>query len=246
MAEINGWNYLFHETLGSTNDEAQKYCLVPNRKTIVRAETQTSGRGRRGRKWISDKGNLFFSMALEFELKNIGSLVLISALSIAQTLEELDNTQDIKLKWPNDVLLNRKKVSGILIEKGNGNYMIVGIGINIVSSPDDKDLIYPTTSLAQCKINCTADKFLNRFMIKFEQNLSLVQQNKKDYLQNEWLQRASNLGKEILVHGEKKDETGFFAGIDENMCLLLKQNNQIKKIMVGDVFLIKDDNYAGI
>lgn len=246
MAKIGDWDYLFYKTLSSTNDEAQKYCLVPNKKTVIRAEKQTAGRGRRGRIWQSNPGNLFFSLALEFELKNIGQLVLISALSVAQTLEKTGVSQNIKLKWPNDVLLDGKKISGILIEKSNGNYLIVGIGVNIVSAPENKAILYPTTSLAESGINCSAEDFLREFMLKFEQNLTLSKQNKREYLQNEWLKRAYNLGEKIIVRGEKNDETGTFSGIDKDMCLLLKQDNIIKRILVGDVFFIKDDTNAGI
>lgn len=246
MAEICGWNYKLYKTLGSTNDEARKYCLEPDKKTIIRAQTQTSGRGRKGRSWISLDGNLFFSLAFEFEIKKFGLLVLISALSIAQTLEKSSSANDIKLKWPNDVLLNNKKISGILIEKGEGNYMIVGIGVNIVASPQNDDILYPTTSLAQNSIHCNADDFLQKFMTEFEKNLALIAENKNEYLRKEWLNRASNLGKPIIIRGEKNDEAGIFAGIDENMCLLLKQGNEIKKILVGDVFFAKEQPNAGI
>ena len=246
MAEINGWNYLFYETLGSTNDEARKYCLLPHRKTLIRAAMQTDGRGRRGRQWISNAGNLFFSLALEFELKNSGMLVLISALSVAQALEKLNKSQDIKLKWPNDVLLNRKKISGILIEKGEGDYLIVGVGVNIVSAPENHELLYPTTSLLQNGIDCSAEDFLRAFVHEFNLNLASVEQNRKEYLQSEWLKRAYNLGEKIVIHGEKNDEVGTFVGIDENMCLLLQQKGKIKKILVGDVFFTKDNVHAGI
>ena len=138
MTEIEDWNYISLGQIKSTNDEARQYCIEPNQKTIVRAESQTAGRGRRGRKWASGKGNLYFSMAFEFDLKNVGNLVMISSLSLAQVIEEYNPNARPSLKWPNDVLINNCKLSGILIEKGEGNYVIMGIGINVATTPKKK------------------------------------------------------------------------------------------------------------
>ncbi len=238
MAEFKNWDYHFYDVLGSTNDEAQKYCSVSSQRNIIRAKIQTSGRGRRGRQWISESGNLFFSLVFEFEIKNIGALVLISALSLAQTIEKFNSKADIKLKWPNDVLLNNKKVSGILLEKAKENYIIVGIGVNIVSAPQNNELIYQATSLKQNAINCTADDFLHNFITQFDKNLEQIE--RKTQLKDEWLKRAAGINKKITVKQETAEETGIFYGIDENMCLLLKKDDKIKKILVGDVFFTEE------
>ena len=239
MAEIAGWTYLFYDELGSTNDEALKFCKTSEQKILVRAKTQTAGRGRRGRKWISSAGNLFFSLVFEYDIKNLGLLVLISALSVVQTIEKIAPNTNIKLKWPNDVLLNGAKLSGILLEKGENNYMVVGIGINITSSPKDADLLYKTTSLSEENITCSSDDFLEKFLVEFNYNLGFIEKNKKNILRQEWLKRAAGLGKEIIIRQENTTLTGIFSGIDDDMSLLLKQEDKISKIMVGDLFFLR-------
>lgn len=237
MADILDWKYFYYEAVGSTNDEIKRFCYEPEQRIVVRAGMQTAGRGRRGRNWISRQGNLFFSLALEFDLKKIGYLVLISALSLAQVIEKINPEIELKLKWPNDVLLKNAKVSGILLEKGEGNYIIIGIGVNIASAPEGDELLYKAISLNECGIDCSADKFLRLFLEEFNHNLDYIGQNKYAKLQKEWLKRAFGINERIVVKQEKKLQEGIFIGIDENMALLLKKNEKIEKIMVGDVFL---------
>lgn len=236
MTELEGWNYIALKTVGSTNDEAKKYCLGFQQKNVIRADKQTAGRGRRGRTWISDLGNLFFSLSFEFDLKNVGALVMTSALSLAQAVEKYSSNIKPQLKWPNDVLLNGKKMSGILLEKGDGNYVIVGIGVNVVSAPENENLLYQATSLRENGIVCTSEEFLGAYLREFNQNLELVENNKQSNLQAEWLNRAYGLGQSIIVRRENEEEKGIFSGIDENMALLLKQDEKIKRILVGDIF----------
>lgn len=241
MTEIEDWNYISLGQIKSTNDEARQYCIEPNQKTIVRAESQTAGRGRRGRKWASGKGNLYFSMAFEFDLKNVGNLVMISSLSLAQVIEEYNPNARPSLKWPNDVLINNCKLSGILIEKGEGNYVIMGIGINVATTPKKKYLLYKATSLHENDINCTAEEFLIAYVKKFNQNMMLLQKAQKLMLRGEWLKRACGIGQQITVCRENKVERGIFVGIDENMALLLNNRGRISKILAGDVFFNNGD-----
>ncbi len=245
MVKISGWEYFCYDELKSTNDEAKHFCQYPHRQIIIQAKTQTAGRGRRGRSWISENGNLFFSLVLEFDIKNIGSLVLISALSIAQTLEKLTQNKSIKLKWPNDVLLNGAKLSGILLEKGDGEYIIVGIGVNIVSSPKN-NMLYKATSLSEENIHISADEFLKRFLTEFNQNLDALKNNKLSQLRRDWLNRTIGLNEKVIIRQENTTKEGIFIGIDENMALLLQQNETLSKIMVGDLFLEKDTSDDGI
>ena len=109
---------------------------------------------------------MFLSLALPFDLKNCGALVLVSGLALLQAVKQLDPAADIVLKWPNDVLLNGAKISGILLEKGVGDYMIIGIGVNLKAAPENGTL-YRVTSLLQAGIvtDCRAfmEKYLNCF-----------------------------------------------------------------------------------
>lgn len=236
MALNDKWVYYLEDEVASTNDEIQKYCNEPNKYVVVCAKKQTAGRGRRGRNWSSCDGNLFFSMAFEYELQKSGELAFAASLSLLQAIKKISPNTGVKLKWPNDVLLNNAKVSGILLEKGAEKYMIIGVGVNIADSPKLADAVYKITSLAECGIKISAIKFLQLFMESFSQNLSLLQTRGFAVLREEWLKNAKNLEKEIIIRQNGKEEKGIFMGIDENAALLLKTPVGIKKILAGDVF----------
>ncbi|MBP5215339.1 MAG: biotin--[acetyl-CoA-carboxylase] ligase [Alphaproteobacteria bacterium] len=230
------WKIVCFEEVGSTNDVAQQYSSQGVAgKTVIRALSQTAGRGRRGRSWQSLQGNLFFSLLLEFAVEQSAKLVLASSLSVLETVKKFSNKADVCLKWPNDVLLNGAKVCGILLEKGAGKYMIIGIGVNVKQSPKSGDLLYPTTSLAEANIEVTPEDFLESFLADFDKNL----QREFAELREIWLKYATGVGKEIAVRQNGKDEKGIFCGIDENGNLLLQNKNGLKKIMAGDVFFIE-------
>ena len=177
----------------------------------------------------------------EYDLRNVGDLVMISSLSLAQAIENYNSEVSPSLKWPNDVLINNCKLSGILIEKGEGNYVIMGIGVNVVTTPKKKYLLYKATSLHENGINCTAEEFLIAYVKKFNQNMLSLQKAQKLMLRGEWLKRACGIGQMIAVCRNNKLERGIFVGIDENMALLLNQRGKISKILAGDIFFNHGD-----
>ena len=154
----------------STNNTAIRLIKNGNEYGIVSSETQTDGKGQRGNKWISKKGNLFISIFFkinsEISIKNITNL----NLSILKNIISNKVKENIKVKLPNDILINKKKVCGILQEiiyQNDHKYLIVGIGINIVNCPNI--LNYPTTYLnnySKKKINKI--KMINKIILYFE------------------------------------------------------------------------------
>ena len=138
--------------VNSTNDLAIK--IINNSKNksgIVIANNQKKGRGRYGKKWISFKGNIFVSIFFDFEKKKI-SLKKMTYLNcfLIKKLLSLYYKKRISIKAPNDLLINKKKISGILqeiVNKDKKKYMVVGIGINLIKSPNIKG--YPTTNLSE-------------------------------------------------------------------------------------------------
>ncbi len=235
------WQIITLGKVGSTNDEIKKYCTEKGKYVVLRAIKQTSGRGRRGRSWCSIEGNLFFSLALEMPLSKLGMLVVIASLSLHQVIKNLNSQAEVKLKWPNDVLLDGAKVSGMLLEKGPLDYIIVGIGVNIAKHPDNAEMLYPTTSLQEAGIHITAEEFMAQYLQKFEQNMELLQAGKDDILRNQWLKCAKGVGEKIAVRQEEGEQSGIFRGIDENAHLLLEKANEICHIRVGDVFYIEKE-----
>ena len=144
---IKNFNY---KCVNSTNDIAINLIKKKNiRAGLVLAEKQKKGRGQRGKKWISNKGNLFVSIFFSLDKINLTlkQLTKFNANLVIKLISQYCNKK-IKLKSPNDIMINKKKICGILqetIKKNNVQYLIVGIGLNLVNSPQiDK---YPTTSL---------------------------------------------------------------------------------------------------
>jgi len=161
----------------STNNTAIRLIRRGIDSGVVSADAQIKGKGQRGNKWISKKGNLFisifFKINTELSLKKITTI----NLSILKKIISSQIARKIYIKLPNDILIDKKKVSGILQEimyKNNNKYLIVGIGINITSSPNVRN--YPTTYL-----NKYRKKKINKIRIINKIKLNFEKQYKNNY-----------------------------------------------------------------
>jgi BirA family biotin operon repressor/biotin-[acetyl-CoA-carboxylase] ligase len=162
--------------VNSTNNTAIRIIKNSNFKFgMVTADTQLSGKGQYGKKWISNKGNLFVSFFHEIKNVNISlsTLTKINCLLVKKTIEKYYKKKII-FKKPNDLLINKKKISGILqeiISVSGNKFLIVGIGVNLIKSPKIKN--YPTTNLSEL-INKSINKinFENELKVIFVKNLS--------------------------------------------------------------------------
>ena len=169
---IKNFNY---KNVNSTNDVAINLIKKNNYKAgFVIAENQKKGRGQRGKKWISYKGNLFVSIFFSLEKINLNlkKLTKINANLIIKLIS-FYYKKKIRLKLPNDILINKKKICGILqetIQKNDVQYLIVGIGLNLVKSPKIKD--YPTTNLYDLtKLKISVNKISKELKIIYKQFL---------------------------------------------------------------------------
>ncbi len=231
------WHFFEYDEISSTNDQAKALTANEKEKFVVIAKNQTAGRGRRGRNWKSFEGNLFFSIALPNQEQQNTALVLISSLAILETIKKLDNHIKVELKWPNDVLLNDKKISGILLEKGQREYMIIGIGVNIKISPVSEDLIYPVTSLAEEGIKISPQSFMTTYIYFFDKLINTFEREGMIFIVREWMKYAKGVGSNIIVRLPKTDKEGKFAGLaDDDGSLILQTSSGKEKITVGDVF----------
>ena len=157
----------FYKKVGSTNDLAIKKIKLGITKGIIIADYQKKGRGQHGKKWLSFKGNLFITIF--FKIKdniNIKKISILNCKIIKQTLFKFIKKK-ISIKPPNDLLINKKKICGILQEIKFNNevkFLIIGIGINLIKNPKIKN--YPTTNIL---INCfTLSSFISKaFNLKF-------------------------------------------------------------------------------
>lgn len=240
-------NFLIHqfETLESTNSHAFELANLGkiSENEIILANSQTSGKGRQNRQWISPQGNLYFSLILKPKISAekipLISFVAISALRVA--IEKICITaQDVKIqnKWPNDLLINEKKCAGLLLEsKFNQNvadFIVLGIGLNVVSNP--QNAIFPATNLKDCAIQIPAKEALEKFLDEFE----IIYRNFLDFgfgsIRNLWLKSAFKLNEEITVKLEDKELEGIFSDLDEEGNLVLNSDGKMIKISAGDIF----------
>ena len=245
MTWLGEWYWQDWETVGSTNDAAAALSFDPPAlKCVVSAREQTAGRGRRGRSWLSLPENLFMSLLIPGNLRDMNFLPFAVSLSLLKTIKELAPDLDVALKWPNDVLVRGAKVSGILLEKPENQYIIIGIGVNIAASPrEDKALLYPVIGLGDCGIRIDRCSFLKRYLCQFDETLALLERQGFAPVREQWLKYALNLGGRITVNLENTALEGIFTGLSESGALLLERNGRIEKIYAGDVFIKKENKH---
>ena len=237
------FNFKHFNSVNSTNDTAMRLALEGHKPwTVVFADEQTKGRGRLGREWVSAKGNIFYSIILDPDLKIncVPQLNFVAALATYDTLEPyLPKKVDFGFKWPNDLLLNKKKFCGVLIESNfigeTLNQLILGMGINFASFP--KNTIFPATSLQD--IGCRG---LTRaiFLEKFLQNLRKYFVNWRsrgfNRIKKAWLKRAYKLNQKVTLNTDGKKNIGKFVDIDNSGQIILVLSNGKKKLFnVGDI-----------
>ena len=224
MTDILGWEWIDFDELGSTNDKARELTAEPPAKRfVVTAETQNKGRGRRGRNWVGLKGNLFSTYALPLDIRLLGQFVFVISLSLQQTIKEMAPQADVKLKWPNDVLVNGAKIAGI--------------GVNIIAAPGAASgLLYQATSLKEAGIETNRVSFLKAYLKRLNGFLELWEHQGFVAVRDLWLQNARGLGTEITVTTEKEVKRGIFRGVDDDGLLLLEEAGHLTKIYAGDVF----------
>ena len=208
---------------------------------VIIANQQNKGKGRKNRNWVSVNGNLYFSLVLQPKiLPNIASEIsFLSAVSLKNAVSFFDKNQanKIELKWPNDLLINQKKVAGILLESKfigqECQFLIVGIGVNIKDFPEN--VMFPATSLFHENLNIDKAKFLEIFLDEFSKIYEIWQNFGFAKIRNLWLKNAYKLTEEIEVNLGEEKVRGIFVKIDENANLILKTPNEEIKINVGDV-----------
>jgi long-chain acyl-CoA synthetase len=228
----------------STNTVARELATDPEHAphlTLVWAKRQTAGRGRQQRTWISPEGNLFWSMLLRPQTGwgRVTDLVYVTALAVhAAVRPHVSATKAVTLKWPNDTLIDGRKVSGILLEAADGA-VVVGVGINVAEYPVD-GVIYPATSLRAEGSLADRDHMLGDLTASFLRTLDLWSTRGFAPIRDLYHERAHALNERITVRISTKLEdqvTGIFDGIDpEGLLLLRLDDKSLRKISAGDVF----------
>jgi len=242
---LHGFRLITLDTVGSTNDEARRLAAAGGGEgTLVRARRQTAGRGRLGRAWISDPGNLYFSLILRpgCPLVRAGQIGFVAANAVADAAAEvLPGSVAVGCKWPNDVLVAGRKVSGMLLESevdrtGDAEWLIVGIGINVDSHPED--VRFPATSLRACEASdaLSADGVLEAFCRHFRAGYAGWSRDGFEPARRAWMARAVGLGRDIRVHTATAAVEGVFEDVDAGGALIMRgaDGNRLT-VSAGDI-----------
>ncbi len=241
--EFIGRNFVYTEEIESTNSFLlNKNNKFNNEGTVLLAEKQIKGKGRKDRVWHSAKGqNLTFSILLnskKYTGKNYNLINFVSSLSVALSIENLFQLKTV-LKWPNDILIDGKKTSGILLESVSlGNKierMVVGIGLNVNQVLFQGTFnIQPTSLKLETGENIDRERLLAEVLNNFEELLERMINDPKNLL-DDWKSRCRLIGEKISITEGEIVKYGIFEDVDNDGFLLLKTKNKIEKIHFGDV-----------
>ncbi|MBW2979845.1 biotin--[acetyl-CoA-carboxylase] ligase [Candidatus Woesearchaeota archaeon] len=222
--------------LSSTNDKARSY---PEGSVVV-ADEQAKGRGRFGRKWSSARGGLYLSIVLE-PAEQPGYLTFIAAISTQKAIKGIAGI-NTKLKWPNDVLYDDKKLCGILSESvfsGRKSKMVVGIGLN-VNNKIPKSLSKKAVSLKSIiRKQVNNEKLLNLTLKEFKKLYSDYKNKRYKKISNTWKKLSNTIGRKIKAVTHQGTYIGRAIDVDKDCSLILKLSNGSKKrIIEGDIFAL--------
>jgi BirA family biotin operon repressor/biotin-[acetyl-CoA-carboxylase] ligase len=237
-----------HEALSETSSTNSE-CLARARAgddgfLWVTAEKQTSGRGRRGRAWASERGNLYASLLLidPAPMERLSSLPLAIALAVHQAIRMVlpPGAAPLEVKWPNDILIGRRKTCGILVEGeklADERYaLVIGIGINVSLMPDNP--LYPVTCLRQEGSTAAPEELFAHLFASMAEVLDIWNEGRGvREITARWRDVACGIGEKITVNLPDRSISGQFAGIDDNGLLMLETGTgKMMQIAAGDVF----------
>ena len=233
-------NRIFHfQKLESTMDKAKILAKssAPHLSVVI-AEDQSSGRGRMNRKWFSSKGGLWFTIILKPETPPPVSYIynFAASLSLAKSLKHLFDV-DVHVKWPNDLLLNGKKLTGLLSEMATRGDMVeyinIGIGINVNNNPQQ----YEPKAIALKDVlhkNVSRKLILETFLDDFE---ICIQNIECKTTIEQWKDMTSTIGSKVRIETLKEVFEGHAVDVDESGALIIEdKTGKTQKIIYGDCF----------
>ncbi len=239
------------EDVGSTNEVAHELAIngAPE-GTVVISDSQTRGKGRLERKWISPSGkNIYISTIFrpKIEARDAPFLTLVSSIALAETIR--NEGTDAFIKWPNDVLIDDRKVAGVLTEMtargGRVDFIIVGIGVNINMTDQDMDEEMGKVAEIATSLRIVTGREIDRVNMivnlieEIEHWYNRYLENGKPPIVKEWMERWGAINRRVLVKFNGKEIVGVAIGIEENGYLMIKKDDgNVERILTGDVILI--------
>ena len=232
------YHVIHFDEIDSTNNYLKNSYKLLNDFTFVTADYQSKGKGRNDRVWSSNKGeNLMFSFLIKNPvlLRKYGALSLITAIEVAKLLEAY-NFKEVKIKWPNDVFINDKKVCGILLEGQILKYLVIGVGLNVNQKIFPDGLRRPATSLS-LEMNKSFDiKEIEKELFSNIVN-DYVSLNEKSFL--EYFRNHNYLlNKRVRVLINDEPFIGEVVGIDDNFYLQIKTSEMLLHIDSGEIEIL--------
>jgi BirA family biotin operon repressor/biotin-[acetyl-CoA-carboxylase] ligase len=239
--ELIGQRVIAYPRLTSTNDIAKRQAKKGAREgTVIVAEEQTAGRGRLKRAWLSPRGSIALSVILHPTPAHLPYLIMVASLAVVHCIEKTGLKAQIK--WPNDVLVNDKKVCGILIEsdvRGSAvDYAVIGIGLNVNLDP----IAFPEISSTATSLSQELGKELSRreiircLLVKLESLYLALPEG--DSVFREWRDRLVTLGKEVELTSGQTTYQGVAESVAGDGSLFLRQpDGKLIKVVAGDVSL---------
>lgn len=246
---INAYNYssppkiIYLNEVDSTNNYAKKVSDSLNADFLVVSDMQTLGKGRLGRSWDSPSGSsIFMSLCIkpDIAIEKASIITLVMAVSLCEAIEEIYSIEPL-IKWPNDIVFNSKKISGILTEMSSDmdgiKYIISGVGIN-VNNKDFPDNIKETASSLFLETGILMDRarLIASTVYHFYNNFNIfLKTEDMTNLKEKYEKHLANIGKEVKILDPKNKYTATALGIDESGALLVNTDGKIKRIISGEV-----------
>ena len=242
-AQTGRFRICWYDEVASTNDLARAAALAGEPQNLFTiARRQTAGRGRHGRTWESPAGNFYGSLLLRpgGSLRAAASLSLVIGLAVAEALHDLSGGEiRARLKWPNDILVDRAKLAGILLEGGEGPdgvWVVAGIGVNLLVAPSGTT--YPVTSLAA--VGCagvTPERFLEALAAPLGRRFDDWQSSGFLGQRQSWLDVAAGLGAEVTLRIGGGVHRGRFADLGADGTILLENpDGSLRQFSAGELF----------
>ncbi len=247
---IAGWRVVRHTKLGSTSDEARRLALSGDAGRLwILADEQSAGRGRQGRVWSSPPGNLYASALLlaPCEIVIAPQIGFVAGVALRRAVADL-GASEVRLKWPNDLVLDGAKLAGLLVEgvtvPGGAFAASVGFGVNLASSP--RGLAYPTTDLRRALgRDVSVQVLFEALAARFDEALARWARGAGfAAIREAWLGSAAGLGGPIRVSDPRGAREGVFEGLDAQGRLLLRARGAIDAIESADLTLISSSSAA--
>lgn len=246
---VLGYKIYHYDNLSSTNDIAKEIAKKSNEeKLVVIAETQTRGKGRLRRQWISPKGGLWLSIILRPKIspKEALKLTFIMSSAVAKTIKTMFGLKT-EVKWPNDVLVEGRKICGILTETSTKEniveFVVVGVGINANIDPKSFPSSFQDTVTSlkhELGYKIRRRTLTKNLLQSFEHRYERLQKGLWSVLLQEWKSMATFLGEQVEVASFDEVLVGEAWDIDEDGALIIRlKGGVLKKVAAGDVTLRK-------